>query len=119
TFYTHNALPFSYEANPPEPRQWLKFLGQLFPDDPASIGTLQEIFGLCLTDDTRFEKAFLFKGPKRSGKGTIGRVLRALIGAVNVAGPTLAQRASGCGNTGRMIPRRPPRRENGSVKNAA
>ena len=29
-------------------------------------------------------------GPKRSGKGTIARVLRKLIGERNVAGPTLS-----------------------------
>jgi putative DNA primase/helicase len=90
-FFTYNALPFNYEPDAAEPKRWFEFLDQLWPNDQQSIGTLQEVFGLCLTDDTRFEKAFLLKGPKRSGKGTIGRVLRALIGAVNVAGPTLAQ----------------------------
>ena len=34
-----------------------------------------EIFGYCLTTDTSQQKAFLIVGPKRSGKGTIGRVL--------------------------------------------
>ena len=33
---------------------------------------------------------FLFVGPKRAGKGTIGRVLTGLLGAHNVAAPTLA-----------------------------
>src|SRR5262249_8813472 len=36
------------------------------------------------------QKIFLIVGPKRSGKGTIGRVLTALLGKDNTANPTLA-----------------------------
>jgi len=50
---------------------------------------LQEIFGLLLTPDTRHEKIFMVVGPKRSGKGTISRVLTALLGKENVVNPTL------------------------------
>jgi putative DNA primase/helicase len=89
-FYNHNALNFAFEPQAPEPRCWLEFLRQLWPEDPASIETLQEIFGLCLTGDTNQQKAFLIVGPKRSGKGTIARVLTQLIGADNVVAPTLA-----------------------------
>ena len=52
---------------------------------------LQEIFGLCLTGDTSHQKAFLIVGPKRSGKGTIARVLTQLIGSDNTVAPTLAR----------------------------
>lgn len=89
-FFTHNALDFAYEARAPRPQQWLDFLHQLWPDDEASIGTLQEIFGLTLTDDMRHQKAFLIVGPKRSGKSTIAKVLSRLIGIDNVVSPTLA-----------------------------
>ena len=34
---------------------------------------------------------FLLVGPKRSGKGTIARVLTGLLGAHNTAAPTLAE----------------------------
>ena len=54
-----------------------------------AIETLQ-IFGLCLTGDTSHQKAFLIVGPKRSGKGTIARVLNRLVGAANTVTPTLA-----------------------------
>ena len=43
-----------------------------------------------LTGDTRQQKAFLVIGPKRSGKRTIARILRSLLGSGNVAGPTLS-----------------------------
>ena len=54
-----------------------------------AIDTLQEFFGYCLTADTRQQKAFALIGPKRSGKGTIARVL-ANLGAHNCVAPTLA-----------------------------
>jgi putative DNA primase/helicase len=90
SFFTHNALDFAYDPDAPEPGQWLEFLYQLWPRDPESTATLQEIFGYCLTPDTRQQKAFLLVGPKRSGKGTIGRVLTRLIGERNCVAPTLA-----------------------------
>ena len=78
---------------PPRPPQaWLAFLdAALWPDDPQSVETLQEWFGYCLTPDTRQQKMLLRVGPKRSGKGTVARVLKGLVGADNVAGPTLSQ----------------------------
>lgn len=89
-FFTYNALDFAFDPKAPEPKQWLAFLRQLWPDDHEAIGTLQEIFGYCLTPDTQQQKAFLLIGPKRSGKGTIARVLARLVGADNSVAPTLA-----------------------------
>lgn len=47
------------------------------------------MFGYFLTNDTRQQKLFMLVGPKRSGKGTIARVIEALLGPDNVVGPTL------------------------------
>ena len=90
SFFNHNALNFDYEPYAPEPRQWLDFLNQLWGDDQQAIDTLQEIFGYCLTADTSQQKAFAVIGPKRSGKGTIARILVAMLGVHNCAAPTLA-----------------------------
>jgi putative DNA primase/helicase len=89
-FFTNNAIDFAYDPGAPSPTAWLQFLDQLWPDDRQSIELLQEIFGYCLTADTRQQKAFLLVGPKRSGKGTIARVLTRLIGPENAVAPTLA-----------------------------
>jgi putative DNA primase/helicase len=67
----------------------------LWPDDDdgeinENIDTLQEIFGYLVSGSTRQQKMFLLVGPRRGGKGTIARVLRSMLGAHNVAGPTLA-----------------------------
>ena len=94
TFFTTSALDCDFQLNVPAPSTWLQFLSQLWPNDSASIGTLQEWFGYCLRQDTRLQKILLLIGPKRSGKGTIARVLRALIGNDNVCGPTLASLAT-------------------------
>jgi putative DNA primase/helicase len=89
-FFTLNALDYPFEPGGPEPRQWLAFLDQLWPDDREAIDTLQEVFGYCLTAETRQQKAFMLIGPKRSGKGTIARVLAHLVGLQNTVAPTLA-----------------------------
>jgi putative DNA primase/helicase len=88
---TFNALDFNYDPDAPEPVEWLKFLHSMWPSDPESITTLQEIFGYLLSHDLSQQKLFMLLGPKRAGKGTIARVLRRLLGVDNVAGPTLAQ----------------------------
>ena len=70
--------------------RWLKFLKELWGDDTETIDALQELFGYLVSGDTKQQKIFLFVGPKRGGKGTIGRVLTRMLGRHNVAGPTLA-----------------------------
>jgi putative DNA primase/helicase len=84
------ALDYDFDANAPDPPQWLAFLEQLWPHDAEAIESLQEMFGYLLTCDTSHQKIFLLIGPLRSGKGTIARILRAMLGEINVAGPTLA-----------------------------
>jgi putative DNA primase/helicase len=89
-FFGLNAVDYPYDAAAPKPVEWLKFLASIWPNDQTSVDTLQELFGLLLTADTSQQKAFLIVGPKRSGKGTIARVLTAMLGKDNVAGPTLS-----------------------------
>ena len=61
--------------------------GSLWPDDMDSIALLQEYFGYVLSGRTDMQKMLLLIGPTRSGKGTIARMLTALIGRGHVAGP--------------------------------
>jgi putative DNA primase/helicase len=89
-FFSTMALDYAFDAEAPSPATWVGFLDQLWRNDTESIATLQDWFGYCLTGDTRQQKILMLVGPKRSGKGTIGRTLRAMIGPENVAGPTLA-----------------------------
>ena len=96
-FFSPNCLDFDFDLQAPPPSDWLAFLAELWPDDAQSICTLQEWFGYLLTPDTRQQKILLLVGPKRSGKGTIARVLRGLIGPENIAGPTLSGLATNFG----------------------
>lgn len=74
------AVGYEYNAYVPPPRHWLSFLQELWPDDVESIETLQEIFGYLLTRRTDLQKMFMLIGPPRSGKGTVVRVLTAMLG---------------------------------------
>jgi putative DNA primase/helicase len=89
-FFNRVAVPFDYEPQALAPTRWLEFLDQLWPNDPDPIKALQEFFGYVLSGRTDLHKIMLMVGPARSGKGTIARVLAAMIGKGNVAGPTLA-----------------------------
>jgi P4 family phage/plasmid primase-like protien len=90
-FFTSAALGFDYVAEAPEPVEWKRFLGQVYAGDDceSEIRQTQEIFGYLLTADVSLEKTFFFIGPKRSGKGTMMRMLEHLLAKTAVAGPTL------------------------------
>jgi|SRR5271166_732790 len=89
-YFNTTAVPFGYDEAAPEPARWLRFLAELWPGDQAAADALQEWFGYVLSGRTDLHKILLLIGPTRSGKGTIGRVLTALVGKGSVAGPTLA-----------------------------
>jgi putative DNA primase/helicase len=89
-FFNQVAVPFDYVRDAPRPEQWLAFLAQLWPGDPDSIAALQQFFGYVISGRTDQHKILLLIGPTRAGKGVIGRVLKALVGRGNHAGPTLA-----------------------------
>lgn len=89
-FYTHNAIEVHYDPDLPPPIEWKKFLVDIFGADAEAVSTLQEIFGYIMIPDTHQQKIFLIVGPKRSGKGTIARIITALLGQDNVCAPTLS-----------------------------
>lgn len=86
--FTLAALPVDFDLTADCPN-WRRFLEDIWPNDHESIQTIQEIFGYLIAGTTEQQKIFLIIGPKRSGKGTILRILTALLGRQNVAAPTL------------------------------
>ncbi len=94
--FSFNAMPFAWQPDAGAPA-WLEFLDSLWGDDPESIDTLQDMFGYLVSGDTSQQKMFLIKGPPRSGKGTIARVLRELLGAHNTVSTSFAQLANDWG----------------------
>jgi P4 family phage/plasmid primase-like protien len=89
-FFTQNSLPFEYNQTAASPT-WDGFLRSVWGDDQESIDTLQEMFGYILSGDTRQQKFFNIIGPRRSGKGTINKVLVALLGQHNTVAPELGE----------------------------
>jgi putative DNA primase/helicase len=84
-FWNSVVLPFSYDAEAKCPR-WDQFLGELWPEDSEAGVAVEEMLGVCISYETRWHKAWFFKGRERSGKGTIAKVLEKLVGEENFAG---------------------------------
>jgi putative DNA primase/helicase len=88
-FFNQTAVPFDYDLEALEPTRWLAFLDELWGDDVDQAAALQEFMGYVISGRLDLHKILLLVGPTRGGKGAIARVLGALIGPANVAGPTL------------------------------
>lgn len=82
--------PFAYDPTA-DCSGWLNFLESVLPRDQESQQTIQEWFGYVLSERTDLQKIGVLIGPPRSGKGTINRVLRAMVGEANFAAPTMSR----------------------------
>lgn len=86
-FFTRNAVSYDLTDWVSTPAAWLTFLESIWPDAKGgkqNKEALQEVMGHLLTQDTKHQKVFMLVGAPRAGKGTIVRVLTALIGKRNV-----------------------------------
>lgn len=82
------SMPFDYEPAAGCPA-WEAFLESVLPGDQQAKDFLGEWFGYVLSGRTDQQKMAALIGEKRSGKGTIARVLSALVGHANVTGLSL------------------------------
>ena len=89
-WFSTSSLPFSFD-NTADCKEWKQFLSEVFNDDRESIDLLQKWFGYLLTPDNSHNKILFVIGQPRSGKGTIIKILRSLLGNGNVATPTLTE----------------------------
>lgn len=66
---------------------WLKTLREIFPceEEKKKISMLQEFFGLCLSKETKYEKALLCVGEGSNGKSVILWVLQHMLKKENVS----------------------------------
>jgi len=92
-FYTLNYLPFPYDPGRKAPT-WLRVLGEYFINEDSSPDTIaQDVIHSWikryLLRDTSLQKILCILGKRRSGKGTIGRTIQALIGPNNVTAVTV------------------------------
>ena len=91
-YFNMTSVPFDYDPDAPQPKRWLAFLQELWPDDKTAIDALGEWFGYVVSGRLDLHKILLMVGPTRGGKGAIARILGSLVGVPNVScGPTPEQ----------------------------
>jgi putative DNA primase/helicase len=89
-YFNSTSVPFDFDPYALDPVEWEAFLDALWDDDQDSKSALAEWFGYVVSGRTDLHKILLLVGPTRAGKGVISRMLGKLVGAENVAGPTLS-----------------------------
>jgi putative DNA primase/helicase len=103
--WVHSAVDYGYEPQAKCP-VWEWFLEKVFPGDKASQDFIEEWLGYGMTMETKFEKAAMFIGKSRSGKGTIAFVQRELIGDGAYVGLSLTNWLSNENSASGMIGKR-------------
>lgn len=88
-FFTTGILPYSYDPIATAP-QWLTFLNSTFEGDQERVALLQEWLGYLLVSNRSHHKLMLLVGASRSGKGTIGHIIRHLVGESSFMGLSLS-----------------------------
>lgn len=99
TRFNLHTLPYAYDPEAQCP-QWLAFLGSVLPGQDDARQFLREWFGYVLSGRTDLQKIASLVGPPRCGKGTIARVMEALLGSDSVASPTMEKMATQFGEQG-------------------
>ncbi len=59
---------------------WLKFLDEVFPNDPELVRFIQRAIAYSLTGDTREQKLFVCHGKGRNGKSVLLNIVRKMMG---------------------------------------
>ena len=77
-------IPVRFDPNAMCPK-WLATIDEIFDHDAEKISTLQEFFGLCLTRETKYNRALFMLGEGRNGKSTVLYVLEHIVGDKNRA----------------------------------
>jgi putative DNA primase/helicase len=88
SWFSTNCLPVRFDPAATYPR-WLEFLDDVLDGDAVRIRLLREFMGYLLTQSTVLQKLLLLIGPPRSGKGTVLRVIRRVVGEANTVSCSL------------------------------
>lgn len=96
SYFNTWSVPYEYDKAAKCP-EWDKFMDQVFGEDPDALRALKQWFGYLISGRTDLQKMLLMTGPPRGGRGTIGRVIKGLIGEESFAGITLSSLATDFG----------------------
>lgn len=86
-FFSQNVLGYDYVPTAQAPR-FVRYLNEIYPGKPDAQQGVKELIGIVCTDDLSYHKMWMFVGPKRGGRGTLGRVMKGMIGEENYLGTT-------------------------------
>jgi len=87
SFFSTNQFQVNYSPGAKYSR-WIQFLDEIFSGDPDKNEKkllLQEMMGLCLTRETKFEKAFFLLGNGSNGKSLVLTILETILGRSNLS----------------------------------
>lgn len=87
-YFTLNSVDYDFDPDAKCP-VFLSFLDNIWDDNEDLKMQLQEFMGYCLVNDVKLQKFGVFVGKSRGGKGTIVDVLSRMVGAQNIAAPSL------------------------------
>jgi putative DNA primase/helicase len=96
TFLLSKFIGIDYE-NSKSPKQWLKFLNEIFLGDQELILYLQKAIGYTLTGSIREQALFILYGDGNNGKSVFLDIISRLLGdyAINVQVETILERKNG------------------------
>ncbi len=89
-FLNTYALTFDYDPAATSPKVLSTFLDSVFGGDVERRDLLQELIGYLCTPGLEKHKMFALVGPPRSGKGTIARLVKQLVGRENYGATSLS-----------------------------
>ena len=87
-YFEFNSLDYDYNPAATCP-EFDKFVQSQWPNDPVMMNQLQELYGMMLVANARYQVLPLMIGKSRSGKGTHGAIIRAMIGGHNICAPSV------------------------------
>jgi putative DNA primase/helicase len=87
-FWCPIVLGFAYDEKAECPR-FDQYLGELWPGDADAWRSVFEMIGVGVSYETCWHKGWMFKGPPRSGKGTLAKVLEGVVGEDHFIGMQL------------------------------
>ena len=103
--WVHSAVGYDYDPKAKCPL-WEGFLEEVFPGDKESQDCIEEQLGYGMTEETKFEKAALWLGPRRSGKGTIAFMQQKLAGECAYVGLSFSTWVANVNSRGCLIGKR-------------
>jgi P4 family phage/plasmid primase-like protien len=82
--YSTIQMNYSYDAEAECPT-WMQFIEDITDGQRDRQDLLQEMFGYCLTHDTRYQKCFYLIGHGANGKSVLLSILEAMLGEENTS----------------------------------